>query len=68
MNNILILDFYKMRTCICGHDVSWHWMDMHRKGRCVYHIAELDACQCKKYVKDEDTNNELAIRETTNSR
>ena len=68
MNNILILDFYEMRTCICGHDVSWHWMDMHRKGRCVYHIAELDACQCKKYVKSEDTNNELAIRETTSSR
>jgi len=64
MDKIQFLDFYKMTNCICGHDVSWHWMDMHRKGRCVYRIAEIDSCQCEKYVKDEDKEKELVPENT----
>lgn len=64
MNKIHILDFYKMTNCICGHDVSWHWMDMHKKGRCVYRIAEIDACHCEKYVKDVDQGKELTLENT----
>lgn len=52
-----------MTNCICGHDVSCHWMDMHRKGRCVYRIAELDSCPCEKYVKDEQSPTELTLKE-----
>jgi len=52
-----------MTNCICGHDVSCHWMDMHRKGRCVYHITELDACHCQKYIKDEEEENEMTLKE-----
>lgn len=52
-----------MTNCICGHDVRCHWMDMHRKGRCVYHITELDACHCKKYIKDEEEENEMTLKE-----
>lgn len=65
MDKIQILDFNKMTNCICGHDVSWHWMDMHKKGRCVYRIAETDACHCEKYVKDDDDKGrELAVENT----
>jgi len=42
-----------MTNCTCGHDVSWHWMDMRRQRKCVYHISELDACHCKKYVREQ---------------
>ena len=63
MNKIYILDFYKMTNCICGHDVSWHWMDMHKKARCVYRIAEIDACHCEKYVKV-DRGKELTLKNT----
>lgn len=52
-----------MKNCICGHDVRCHWMDMHRKGRCVYHITELDACHCQKYIKDEEEKNEMTLKE-----
>ena len=64
MNKIHILAFYKMTNCICGHDVSWHWMDMHKKARCVYRIAEIDACHCGKYVKDADPGKELTLENT----
>jgi len=64
MNKIHILDFYKMTNCICGHDVSWHWMDMHKKGRCVYRITEIDACHCEKYVKNVDQGKELTLENT----
>jgi hypothetical protein len=62
-DKILMQNSYRMTKCICGHDVSWHWMDMHRKGRCVYHITELDACHCEKYIKDEETKNEMTLKE-----
>ena len=52
-----------MTNCICGHDVSCHWMDMHRNGRCVHHIAEMDACRCEKYVKDERRTTEMTLEE-----
>lgn len=52
-----------MTNCICGHDVSCHWMDMHSKARCVYHITELDACHCQKYIKDEEEENEMTLKE-----
>jgi len=52
-----------MTNCICGHDVSCHWMDMQLKGRCVYHITELDACHCQKYIKDEKEQNEMTLNE-----
>ena len=61
MNKIQRSDFLKMTNCICGHDVSWHWIDMHKKGRCVYRIAEIEACQCEKYVKDEDQGKEITL-------
>lgn len=63
MNKIRILEYYKMTKCICGHDVSWHWMDMHKKARCVYRIAEIDACHCEKYVKV-DQGKELTLENT----
>lgn len=52
-----------MTNCICGHDISCHWMDMHRKGRCIYHITELDACHCQKYIKDAEEENEMTLKE-----
>jgi len=52
-----------MTNCICGHDVSCHWMDMHSKARCVYHITESDACHCKKYIKDEEEENEMTLKD-----
>jgi hypothetical protein len=52
-----------MTNCICGHDVSCHWMDMRCKGRCVYHITELDACHCQKYIKDEEEESEMTLKE-----
>ena len=58
------MKFYALTNCICGHDVSCHWMDMHRNGRCVYHIAETDACRCEKYVKDERRTTELTLEES----
>jgi ferredoxin-thioredoxin reductase catalytic subunit len=58
-----ILSSYMMRNCICGHDISWHWMDIHRQGRCVYHINEYDACHCKKYIKGEDEEKEMTLEE-----
>ena len=61
MNKIQILDFFKMTNCICGHDVSWHWMDMHKQHRCVFRIAETNACHCKKYVRDNDQEKELTV-------
>ncbi len=64
LHKLLILNSYGMTNCICGHDVSWHWMDTHRKGRCVYHITELDACHCEKYIKNEDEKNQLTLEET----
>jgi ferredoxin-thioredoxin reductase catalytic subunit len=36
-------------------------MDMHKKGRCVYRIAEMDACHCEKYVKDGNQEKELTL-------
>jgi ferredoxin-thioredoxin reductase catalytic subunit len=40
-------------------------MDMHKNGRCVYRIAETDACHCEKYVKyDDDKEREVAIEST----
>ena len=42
-----------MSTCICGHDIKWHWMDMHHQRRCVNHISKSDACPCLKYVGEE---------------
>jgi hypothetical protein len=36
-------------------------MDMHKKGRCVYRIAEMDACRCEKYVEDKDHGKEIAL-------
>jgi hypothetical protein len=36
---------------------------MHRKGRCVFHIAELDSCRCEKYVMDEQSPTELTLKE-----
>jgi len=38
-------------------------MDMRRKGRCVYHITELDACHCQKYIKDEEEENDMTLKE-----
>jgi hypothetical protein len=38
-------------------------MDMQLKGRCVYHITELDACHCQKYIKDEKGQNEMTLNE-----
>jgi len=38
-------------------------MDMHRKGKCVHHIAEMDACRCEKYVKDERGTTEMTLQE-----
>lgn len=61
MNKIQTLDFFRMTKCICGHDVSWHWMDMHKKCRCVYRITEIDACHCEKYVKDEYREKEITL-------
>ena len=43
-----------MSTCICGHDIKWHWMDMHQQRRCVNHISKSDACPCLKYVDEEE--------------
>jgi ferredoxin-thioredoxin reductase catalytic subunit len=37
-------------------------MDMQLKGRCVYHITELDACHCQKYIKDEEQK-EMTLNE-----
>jgi ferredoxin-thioredoxin reductase catalytic subunit len=38
-------------------------MDMRRKGRCVYHIAESDACHCQKYIKNEQEQKEMTLKE-----
>jgi hypothetical protein len=39
-------------------------MDMHKKGRCVYRIAEIDACHCEKYVKAVYKGKELTLKNT----
>ena len=50
-----------MKNCVCGHHVSWHWVDTHRNGRCVYHITETDACSCDKFKEGEGRENELTL-------
>ena len=51
-----------MKNCVCGHHVSWHWVDTHRNGRCVYHITETDACSCGKFKEGEGRENELTLK------